>query len=114
MKRHQIEDEIDTIEKEISKECSEKISKIIKSHTEDICTIEGRFSSKKMWKLKQKVFKKVNNGVIAKRDFNGMLITNHKLLNELYLKTYQNRLSPLPIHSGWEKLVQLKDETRLQ
>jgi hypothetical protein len=73
---------------------------------------------KKLWRLLKKKFPKSSYAVpVGKKDNKGNLVTNHKELKHLYLKTYTQRLRNRPIKDELKELKNLKDElfsTRLK
>ena len=111
MKRS-IENRIKQIEHDIEEEVSDnQIEKIVETlrelgGEEDAIRGEGR---NKMWKLLKEIYPKVSPAVpVGKKDKRGNIITNHKSLKHLYLRTYINRLRNRPIKDGFEELKRLK------
>ena len=105
-----IENEIEELDKKISDECAKENSEIIKNHTRNVCTIEGTFSSNAMWKLKKKIFKKAYELPTAKKNAEGMLITNPEMIRNMYVQTYQERLAHKNIKPYLSNLEMIKDE----
>ena len=65
----------------------------------------------KTWIVKKKLFPK--NSVeppAAKKDGKGNLITSKTSLENLYLNTYAERLTPNEVENGYEDLKNLQDE----
>ena len=117
--------------KPIDEEMKEKINERIKQiemeigneivdnyHKEIIDTIKGLGGDetcldgsgrKRLWGLLKKKCPKVRSTVpVGKKDRKGNVITNHKGLKKLYLKTYINRLRSRPIKEEFEDLKNLK------
>ena len=104
-----IKQRIELIEKDITEDVVHENFKMVMDTLEEISD-NGNINSsgrKKMWsKLKSK-FPKMSQPIpIAKTDKKGNLITNHKDLKNLYLKTYKQRMRNRPIK---EELSELKD-----
>ena len=65
---------------------------------------------KKLWKLLKKKYPKSSHAVpVGKKDNKGNLITNHKELKHLYLKTYTQRLRNRSIKDELSEIKDLKD-----
>ena len=79
-----IEDNMNNIENEIANLCADDHAELIKEHVKNMCTIDGSFSNNKMWNLRKKVFK-LREMPMAKRDADGILITNPRILKKLTL-----------------------------
>ena len=66
--------------------------------------------SGKTWRLKKKLSpKNTIDPPAAKKDEHGNLVTDRVELEDLYLRTYQNRLHPNPISEKYEELKALKE-----
>ena len=71
--------------------------------------MEG-FTQTKVWSLKKKLAPKASiDPPSAKRDKDGKLVTNKSELEQLYLDTYVQRLTPNPVKEGMEEIVKLND-----
>ena len=109
--KHKIEDDIDIIEKKIASFIASKNAQTIKEHVEDMCAVEGSFSSNKMWKLKKKVYARGPELPTAKKDpESGMLISNPQMLKELNLRVFKNRLKSQEIRPNLTHYKNLREE----
>ena len=111
MKGH-IEEKIKSIEKDIGNEIvsdyHKEIVETIKDIGGDETSIDGS-GRQKLWKvLKRKCPKEKSNIPTGKKDRKGNIISNHKGLKILYLKTYKHRLRNRPIQKGFEEIRDLK------
>ena len=52
----------------------------ILQHSEDMSNMDGAFSNNKMWNLKKKVMPRIKEPATAKKDANGLLVTNPEML----------------------------------
>ena len=101
----QIEDEIGN---EIVSDYHKEIVDTIKDLGGDETSIDGS-GRQKLWKvLKRKCPKEKSSVPIGKKDKKGNIISNHKGLKTLYLKTYKHRLRNRPIQKGFEEIRDLK------
>ena len=104
----QFEREIEKIDLKVAHECSEVNLKKIKENFGTLTNELGGVNNNGMWKIKKKVFPK--NGCqlpVAKKNFNGQIITNPETLKQLYLDTYKHRLRHRPIKTGYEEIKSL-------
>ena len=109
--KHKIEDEIDMLENKIAALNASKNADLIKKHVEDMCSIEGTFSNNRMWKLKQKVYARSPELPTAKKDpETDALITNPKMLKDLNLKIFKNRLKTQEIMPYLNNLKNIREE----
>ena len=103
-------DELENVLEEIADICAQKNKDIVEEYlgnTDD--GLEG-FNQAKVWTLKKKLSpKNSEDPPMAKKDKNGTLITDKKLLEKLYLDTYVDRLKPNKMVSELEKLETLKE-----
>ena len=106
---NRIKDNIDKIEEEIYKICSDRNSKIVKDHISELSNEEGHVFRPNMWRLKQKLCPKNNDPPMAKKDVNGKLISNPEKLRLLYLETYKQRLRHREIQPDYKELEILKN-----
>ena len=66
---------------------------------------------KKLWTLLKQKFPKTSSSVpVGKKDSKGKLVTNHKELKKLYLKTYTQRLRNRPMKDELGELKDLKEK----
>ena len=105
-----IEDDIESIEESIALKNGEKYAETVKDHVANICSIDGSFRNNKMWKLKQRVIPRLKDKPSAKKDTDGLLVTNPMLLKGLYLETYKDRLRHSEILPHLAKLKILREE----
>ena len=99
-----IEENIQIINREISTICSDRNSKIVKEHIEQLSNEDGQVCRLNMWRLKQKLCPRNIDPPMAKRNSNGDLISNPDMLKQLYVDTYKNRLRHRVIRPGYEQL----------
>ena len=94
----------------ISKICGQKNKDIVAEHVGTADEgIEG-FSQLKAWKMKKRLAPRTTiDPPAAKKDQDGNLVTEKKLLENLYLETYVNRLKPNTIAPGLENLEKMKN-----
>ena len=101
---------IENIDMKVAQECSEENVKKIKENFGKLSEGAGGVNTNGVWKLKKKVFPKNTRSLpVAKKDFNGQIVTNPELLKKLYLSTYELRLRHRPIKPGYEELKSLKE-----
>ena len=105
----ELDEQYDDVVDKISNLCSLKNKELVNEYlgrTKD--TLEG-FSQVKTWNLRKKLAPKTSiDPPAAKRDATGKLVTDKKELEELYLKTYIDRLTPNPVKEDLEELFKLK------
>ena len=99
----------DTVDR-ISTLCADRNKNLVDEYlgkTKD--TIEG-FNQPRIWSLRKKLAPKTSiDPPSAKRDLKGNLVTNKSKLEELYLDTYVQRLTPNPVKEGLEEIMKLKE-----
>ena len=79
----------------------------IKEFGGDETSLDGSVRNK-LWKVLKKKFPKIPSTFpVGKKDREGNLITNHRGLKKLYLKTYTERLRNRPIKEEFEDLKNL-------
>ena len=71
---------------------------------------EGGFSQGGMWKLRNSLVSKCIETPMAKRDWQGNLITDRNMLRQLYLNTYKERLKNQDIKPELLDLYEMKME----
>ena len=99
------------IDESIGKMCAEKnrahVKDLLKSSDEEIDGV----NQSKIWDLKKRL---LNKNVIlppaAKKNENGILVTDRDELEELYVETYETRLAPNPTSDDLEELKMLKSQ----
>ena len=105
-----LSDSLEAANEAIGNKTAEKNAEMILEHFGSLVNCEGGFSLPKMWGLKKKICPKIASDVpTAMLDNQRNLITNKTSLVKLYKNTYEERLSPKAIKSGWEELKELKD-----
>ena len=103
------EQNIQLIETEISKICSEQNCKIVKQHFAELSSNDGQVSRLNMWKLKRKLCPRTIEPLMAKKDANGKLVSNPAKLKQLYADTYEHRLRHRTIRPGYKQIENLKN-----
>ena len=98
------------IENEMIEIVAENNTKKVKSIIEESKSSDGGFSQLLYWKLKRKLIGKDIDPPSAKVDKNGALVTSQNMLNELYLNTYIERLSPNEESEEIGDILKLKNE----
>ena len=91
-RKYKLEDELEDINEDISKECGDKYVKEITEHIKKVSDFVGHFSRNDYWRLKKKVMPKTTEVPSGKKDKNGKLITNPEMIKDLYLEHYQHVL----------------------
>ena len=103
-------DELENVIEDIAAICAQKNKDTIEEYigmTDD--GLEG-FNQAKTWALKKKLSpKNSEEPPMAKKDVNGTLVTDKKMLEKLYMDTYADRLKPNETTPGLENLVKLKE-----
>ena len=90
--RHQLEDELQQIEEEISADSDAKYFEKIKEQLQSITNKDGTTNNTGVWKLRRKIFPKPVEKVTAKKDLSGNFVTNPEVLKDLYIEGYLQRL----------------------
>ena len=91
-----------------SENCANNNADKIRDQVKGMSSIDGTFSSMKMWKIKKKVAPRPKEPQAAKKDSLGNLITAPKQLRKLYLDAYIYRLRHRVINAEYDKLKKLK------
>ena len=104
-------DELDEIDQKLTITVAEENRKQVFDNFEKISNTDGTTNNNGIWALKRKLFPKIaENLPIAKKDFNGRLISSQKELLCLYLDSYRHRLHHRPIKNEFEYLKELKEQ----
>ena len=84
----------------------------IKLLTNGIAALDGGFCQLNYQKIKKAIFPQSSDPPRAKKDENGNLLTSKSCLQNLYMKTYRERLRPALIRSQYiyEDIFSLKKE----
>ena len=109
IRKHKLEDDLDDINDDIAKDCSEKYAKEINDHIGQVSDLEGRLSRNDYWHLKQKLMPKAAEAPSAKKDKNGMLVTHPGMLKDIYLEHYQHVLRQREILPHLKKHKHLRE-----
>ena len=109
-KKHEIEDKLEIIEEEIARETAVESFNKIKELSDELGSVDGTFSNNKMWKLKRKTLPRPRDVPTAKKNADGILITNPEMLKNLYLTCYQERLKHREIMPHFHKLKLLREK----
>ena len=111
--KDKIEKRIKEIENEIGDDIANDNRKAIVETLEklgDGNSLNGS-GRKQLWGILKKKFPKTSTAIpVGKKNGKGILVTNHRDLKGLYLKTYKQRLRNRPIKKDLEELKKLKDE----
>ena len=101
---------LESVLEEIAEICAKKNKDTVREYIGQADDgLEG-FNQAKTWTLNKKLSpKNTEDPPMAKKDANGALITDKKMLEKLYLETYVDRLKPNEITPGLEKLESLKE-----
>ena len=109
--KEKIEKKIKVIEDEIGEDIANENCKVIMDTLKklgDGSSLNGA-GRKQLWGLLKKRFPKSSQAVpVGKKDGKGNLVTNHRDLKKLYLKTYTQRLRNRPMKKGLEELKKCK------
>ena len=104
------QEELDNVIEDIAEKCAKKNSDLVKKYLGDKDDGLAGFNQAKTWALKKKLSpKNTEEPPAAKKDAKGNLITDRKLLENLYMDTYVERLKPNDIFPGLEKLEAMKE-----
>ena len=109
-KYYEKKEELENVFEDIAEICAKDNKDTVKRYlgeTDD--GIDG-FNQAKTWALKKKLSpKNIEEPPMAKKDKQGNLITDKKLLENLYMDTYVERLKPNEMVPGLENLENLKE-----
>ena len=109
--RDEIRARIKEIEEEIGEDAAFENHKAIVDAIKDLgddSSLDGS-GRRKMWSLLKKRFPKSDHITpTAKKNSQGNLVTNHRELKKLYLKTYTQRMRNRPIKAGHEDMKKMK------
>ena len=106
--KYTIKMKIEQIEEKILKITSEKNAKKITEQISQIQTLDGSFSQTGMWNVRSKLFPRLIDPPMAKKDIDGNLITGPEALKKLYSQTYADRLKPRQIKADFQEIFDLK------
>ena len=105
-----LEDKYDEVVDKISTLCGSKNKEMVDDYigrSED--TFEG-YSQPKVWSMMKKLApKNTIDPPAAKRDPSGKLVTDKAELEQLYLDTYVEQLTPNPIKEDFAEIFEMKD-----
>ena len=106
----ELEEEYDETIEKIGNLCATKNKELVNQYlgkSQD--TIEGH-NQERTWALRKKLCPKTSvEPPSAKMDADGNLVTNKTELENLYLNTYVQRLTPNPVKEGLEDIIKLKE-----
>ena len=103
--------ELDEIDLKLIKIVAEENRKQVYENFEKLSNTDGTTNNHGIWALKRKLFPKNTEPLpIAKRNFNGRLISTKNELICLYMDTYRHRLRKRPIKKEYRYLKVLKEE----
>ena len=106
-----LKNKLNEIDLDLTLTVAEENKKQVYDNFEKISNTDGTTNNNGIWALKRKLFpKNTENIPIAKKDFNGRLISTQKELICLYLDTYRHRLRHRPIKNEFKYLKVLKEE----
>ena len=108
--RNFIHKKIEKIEIVLEEYSGEENREKVQHYVSNLCTEDGGFSQLRMWKLKSTLCPKKCDPPMAKIDKYGKLITSHKELKELYLKTYTERLEHRKMEKKFDEIFLLKNK----
>ena len=100
-----IGNQLKVIENYLSLKCAENNKDLVTKYVEELNSSKGKFSQHGLWKLKSKLCRKSVDPPMAKLDTSGQFITSPNLLKDLYLRTYQDRLSHRVMKTGYEDIL---------
>ena len=94
----------------IANTCAEKNRDIVNEYIGNSNDVLEGFSQAKTWAMKKKLSpKNTVEPPAAKKDDQGNLITGKEALENLYLKTYKDRLQPNPLDDDLIEQKNLKE-----
>ena len=97
-----IQKQLDEVDVTLANECEERNRQKVFDNFGDITGTKGNVSNNGIWKVNKKIFPKNITAVpTAKKDVNGMLVSNPDLLKKLHLDTYHTgKTQANPTRSG--------------
>ena len=109
-KYEELNKELEEIIEQISQSCSDKNKQVVEEFIGNSDFGLDGFNQIKTWSLKKRLSpKNVIEPPAAKKDANGKLITEKSQLENLFIETYKNRLTPNPISDDLTELKSLKE-----
>ena len=103
-------EDLEKVEKDIADHIAARNKNIVEEHLGWNSDPLLGFNQTKMWKLKKKLApKNTMDPPAAKKDHNGILITDKCQLEKLYEKTYKDRLQPNKTVPGLEETQNLQE-----
>ena len=108
--REKLDEQLNSINNEISRLAAMRNVKNIESQIGMSDTLDGSFNQIGVWKLKQKLFPRLKDPPTAKMDEFGNVISARSALKKLYLNTYSTRLEHRPMKEQYMQIKQLKEE----
>ena len=99
------------LETEISRLTAEENRNTVVNNFQELSNTDGSTNINGMWNLKKKVFpRNVETLPVAKKNYDGRLVTSQKELKTLYLSTFSHRLRHRPVKESFQYLKALKEE----
>ena len=102
--------ELDKVEIELADKCAEENRRKIIDQIEGLECNDGGVNSGRLWKLRKKLFPRSRDPPTAMLDTMGNLVTNPKVIEEMAIKTFTDRLKNKPIKEGLENVKKDKEE----
>ena len=95
--------ELKRVEDELADKMAEDLYNIVKDEVKDIESDEGGFNSGHLWRLKNKLRKKINNVPTALMDKDGQLVTSSSELKKVMMDHFKKVLENRPIKPELEE-----------
>ena len=109
-KYEELNKELEEIIEQVSQSCSDKNKQVVEEFIGNSDFGLDGLDQIKTWSLKKRLSpKNVIEPPAAKKDANGKLITEKSQLENLFIETYKNRLTPNPISDDLKELKSLKE-----
>ena len=102
--------ELDKVEIELADKCAEENRRKIIDEIKGLECNDGGVNSGRLWKLRKKLCPRSRDPPTAMLDTLGNLVTSPAIIEELAMKTFQDRLKNKPIKEGLENVKKDKEE----
>ena len=102
--------ELNKVEIELADKCAEENRRRIIDEIKGLDCNDGGVNSGRLWKLRKKLCPRSRDPPTAMLDTLGNLVTSPAIIEELAMKTFQDRLKNKPIKEGLENVKKDKEE----
>ena len=109
--KEEVEEELNAVDEEIGELVAEENKDKVVENFKEFASADGLLNIHGMWKVKRKICPKNRESLpLAKKDFDGKLITSQNKLKSIYLETFIHRLRSRPMKDELNWLRELKEE----